>query len=498
VDLAKGVPLVKNGTHDSPDLLSLATPYLFRDPQDLLSSFPATTYNIIHGAASHRVLFTSPEIPFVQDAQKAGFEVAQTWVADSLALGKSASIFPSLNDCLQGFPTPDPNLPPPPKQLLGIVPDLGYKFEIPHLQLDEAERTVKDDASVQTVAQAIKDGSKLLDSGKQLAGDVLAAKTTLNVAINTLDNISKLDVTNLHMVTKTVDATTKAVKDASRTIGRLSSDVQKIGGLLGADPDAPDLPGVPKAVEEVTHVFGSALEQVQKAISFLENLKFLPHFKVSMTNEWAMVISTSMNRDDLLAKMQSPTKEAVGRIIESFDFLISATISLAFFLLKMHIGTTIKIPTGVGPIVALGTGAFDVALGTAGVQVLLELGFGIGVDLSVGPFSASASYTQSQSILVTAGVFGLGITAVMRAHVDLVVASADLYLEAKLLVVGGTCNVNHNVHGGTTIWAYARVRIALHVSIFLVCNIGYEEEAHWDSNLNGGGCLLDNMTDLIR
>jgi hypothetical protein len=494
VDPAKGVPLVKNGTHNNPNLLSLATPYLFKDPQDLLSSFPATAYNIIHGAASHRVLFASPEIPFVQDASNAGFEVAETWVADSLSLGKSASIFPSLHDCLPGFPR---DLPTTPKQVLGIVADAGYKFEIPHLQLPDGERWIKSDAAVQTVAQAINEGTTLVDGVKALSADVRAAQTTLNVAIDTVSNISKLDVTNLHMVTKTVDATANAVKDASRTIGRLSSDVQKIGGLLGADPDAPDIPGVPKAVEEVKHVFGSALEQVQKAISFLENLKFLPHFKVSMTNEWAMTISTSMNRDDLLAKMQSPTKEAVGRVIESFDFLISATISLAAFLLKMHIGTTIKIPTGVGPIVALGTGAFDVALGTAGVQVLLELGFGIGVDLSVGPFSASASYTQSQSILVTAGVFGLGITAVMRAHVDLVVASADLYLEAKLLVVGGTCTVHHEDHGGATIWAYARVKIALHVSIFLICNIGYDEEAHWDSNLNGGACLLDNMTDLV-
>jgi hypothetical protein len=102
-----------------------------------------------------------------------------------------------------------------------------------------------------------------------------------------------------------------------------------------------------------------------------------------------------MNRDDLLEKIPSGTRDAVERIIERFEFLINATISLSAFLFKMHIGTTIKIPTGVGPIVALGTGAFDVALGTSGVQVGLDLGFGIGVDFSVGPFSASASYTQS-------------------------------------------------------------------------------------------------------
>ena len=91
--------------------------------------------------------------------------------------------------------------------------------------------------------------------------------------------------------------------------------------------------------------------------------------------------------------------------------------SLASFLLKMHISTTIKIPTGVGPIVALGTGTFDVALGTAGVQVLLEQGFGIGVDLTVGPFATSASYTQIQSILIPAGALGLGIGLRLRLQI---------------------------------------------------------------------------------
>jgi hypothetical protein len=103
VDLAKGVPLVKNGPRDSPSLGSPATPYLFRDPQDLLNNLLATAYNIIHRAASHRTLFTSPKIPFVQGAQK-GFQAAEVWVADSLALGKSASIYPIQLDCLPVLP----------------------------------------------------------------------------------------------------------------------------------------------------------------------------------------------------------------------------------------------------------------------------------------------------------------------------------------------------------------------------------------------------------
>jgi hypothetical protein len=82
--------------------------------------------------------------------------------------------------------------------------------------------------------------------------------------------------------------------------------------------------------------------------------------------------------------------------------------------------------------------------------------------------------------------------------VDLVIASADLYLEAKLLVVGGDYKMHQaSRHNETTIWAYASVKIAFYVSIFLVCNIGVEEEAHWDSNMNGGPCALEQMTDLL-
>jgi hypothetical protein len=177
--------------------------------------------------------------------------------------------------------------------VLEIVQGGGYKFkptrvldgaEIPHLELPDTQRIVKEDASIQTVTQAIKDGTGLVDDGKQLAVDVLAAKATISISINTLENISKMDVTNIHTVTRTVTGTPK---DASRAIGRLISDVQEIGGLLGADPDLhlPELSGLPKAVDEVKHVFGSALEQVQETISFLENLKFLLHLKVSMTDE---------------------------------------------------------------------------------------------------------------------------------------------------------------------------------------------------------------------
>ena len=525
VDLSVGVPLVKFGRHDGPDLLTLDTPFQFKDAEDLLPITPQTMYSIVHGAASHRVLFQDPAIPFVQEAAEKGITAAKVFVADSIALGKSAAIFPNLQDCLPVTPILPSLDAPAPKQLLQILNEgAAYKFE-PTRMLNEAatpflemareeggeiisdfERIVKEDSGYQTVAQVIKDGTRLKDGLDQLKSDITDAKSTLRLAINTLQDVSRIDITNMHMVTKQVDAAKTIYKDGTRVIGRIASDVKKIGGFLGIkdDLDFLDLPdGLGDIAQDVKHVFGSALDQVQKTLSFLENLKFLPNFKVSVTNEWAMTMSAGMTRQDLLDLVSSPAKETVERIVESFDLIISATVSLSAFLLKFHVGTTIKIPTGIGPIVALGTGAFDIAVGTnikGGVEVLLELGLGIGVDFSVGPFSAGASYTQAQTILAKAGVFGLGITAIMRAHVDLVVASANLYLEAGLMVIGGSCGEStHEPHkdDGDTIYAWARVKIALHVSIFLVCNIGYEEEAHWDSNMNGGPCLLKDMSNLV-
>ena len=41
------------------------------------------------------------------------------------------------------------------------------------------------------------------------------------------------------------------------------------------------------------------------------------------------------------------------------------------------------------------------------------------------------------------------------------------------------------------------MRIAIHLSIFLVCNIGVDEEACWENKMNGGECLLDQMAELV-
>ena len=80
----------------------------------------------------------------------------------------------------------------------------------------------------------------------------------------------------------------------------------------------------------------------------------------------------------------------------------------------------------------------------------------------------------------------------LKVHVNLVVATADLLLEARLGLIGGPCT-EHTGHTEDTIYAYAQVRIALHVSIFLVINCSVDETAEWENKMNSGVCLLEKM-----
>jgi hypothetical protein len=77
-------------------------------------------------------------------------------------------------------------------------------------------------------------------------------------------------------------------------------------------------------------------------------------------------------------------------------------------------------------------------------------------------------------------------------HVNLEVATADLLDEARIGLIGGECSA-HEGHAEDTIYAYAQVRIALHVSIFLVINCSVEETAEWENNMNNGPCELALM-----
>ncbi|KAK4213934.1 hypothetical protein QBC37DRAFT_162207 [Rhypophila decipiens] len=452
-----GVPLVRQGLDVGSSVVSAikvsGAASLFEE---------VSGYNLIHSGDSYRVMFPSPAlIPGATPGElvKGLTSAVEPILADSFALAASTTggIFPELEKCI---PLKDAN------RVLDVIAGGHYEYkavleEGKKLALEEAKRFLKQDGNFASVVST--------------AGNLLPDGTTnayLDMAISTIKGTKDLSLTNLSMITQGA-----AGKELNKVVGSVLSS-------------AKDLP----VFKDAEHIFGELLGQVQKVVNFLNKLKVLPPLKVSITNEWAMEVSTSMGLDDFLKKL-GPGAQAIKEIVQALNFALKARTTPTSANFTLSIDVTIKIPTGLGPFV-LGTGGFLVRAGTDGNVVRMTIGAGIGVAFQVGPFGASAYYTQSQSIIISKELYGVAATCVLKVHVSLVVATADLMLEARLGLIGGPCR--GEIHDGhpnkeDTIYVYAQVRIALHVSIFMVINVSVDETAEWENNMNKGPCLLKDM-----
>ncbi|KAH7018866.1 hypothetical protein EDB80DRAFT_869542 [Ilyonectria destructans] len=454
VDGIKGVPLIREGAYDLPTI-PFQNAYSFADPSDLLASAKNTVYGIVHATDSHRLMFPQPVI-FPDLSQKGLTSLQQLVLADTFALGTSTGIFPVFENCIP-IPRLDANLPDP-SQLLHIIDGNDLLFNLDNIKLPDIPRELGKDENMTSIVQT---AGNLLPDGTRA--------THLNVLIDSLHQARTMSLTNFSNIIKN-----ETGKEVNRVIGDLSSKADEITKLVNPE-----------------HIFGEALQDVKKVVSFLDTLGVLPPLKVSMTNEWSLEISTSMGLDDFLAKIKDPiTQNLMRKIIQDLSFFMSArsTLSAATFKLKMHL--TIKIDSGFGPM-ALGVAGFDLGLSTnTGLTLALDLGVGVGVAFEVGPFGALAYYSQTQTITKGQKSWGIGATAVVKAHVDLLVAEADVCIEATLMLLGGTC-LHHK--DTTTIIGWAQVSIALDVSIFWVVNVSVHESAEWQNTFKDGGCTLPDL-----
>ncbi|KAK3312371.1 hypothetical protein B0H66DRAFT_633074 [Apodospora peruviana] len=450
-----GVPLVRKGLAVAD---SLSQAIRVADGASLF--LEKSAYNLIHSADSHRLMFPSPElIPGAVGEVVEGLTSKVPLLADGFALASSTGgIFPDLETCipLEGAST-----------VLKVLEGGHYEYktlaqEGAKLALTEVTRTLKENGEF---ASAVSTAGRLLPDGVKVPAEV-------DLAISTIKGVKDMSLSNIAMITK----------------GAAGGELSRVAGDILSS--ATNLP----VFKNPENIFGPLLGQVQKVVNFLNKLKVLPPLKVSMTNEWALEVSTSMGLDDFLKKL-GPGAAAIKEIVQVLNFALKARTTPTSANFVMSVDVTIKIPTGLGPTV-LGVGGFKVKAGTDGNLVEMTIGAGIGVDIKVGPFGASAYYTQSQSIIVSKEIYGVAATCVLKVHVNLVVASADLMLEARLGLIGGPCaDEIHQTHAvkEDTIYVYAQVRIALHVSIFLVINVSVDETAEWENNMNKGPCLLKDM-----
>lgn len=495
VDSLKGVPLIREGANviesgaQVLNSISLANAYQFADPQDLLSTAKSAEYALLHSGDSHRLAFPAPII-------KAGDTIKNIacgipLLADSFALGVSSSIFPPLDKVIHLNTLGESD------RFLKILDGGHFQFDLPQIPGVDLTDPTKLGFPLPPVTRTLVDGGQVLSqvrtAGKlalDAAGDIIMdpvtgvkeAQASLNLAINTANKIKDMEITNLSSIALSkVDPNGVAAKEMNRVVGSLKDKAGELAKM--ANPE---------------HVFGEAMAEVKKLVSFLDNLGTIPNLKISMTNEWAIEISTSMGLEDFLSALEKNPATAgtlvplIRKFVAELTFSLKARASMsgANVALKMHV--VVKVSTGFGPM-AIGVAGFDMSVGTDGITVKLDLGVGIGVDFSVGPLNAMAYYSQTQNITKSGDTFGIGATAVVKAHVDLVVAETDLCIEASLMMLGGTCSA-HDPHRdqGTSIWAWATVSIAVDVSIFWVIDFHVHEEAQWESRIKGP-CALELM-----
>lgn len=125
---------------------------------------------------------------------------------------------------------------------------------------------------------------------------------------------------------------------------------------------------------------------------------------------------------------------------------------------------------------------FEIESDSMGNVFKFTLGLGVGVQADIGPFKAEAYYFQNDYLVVGTNEIGFGIGEELKASIDLVVASAEIDVEAAALMIQTSCA------GGTALWLVAQLTIGVDVTIAWVIDIDFEYQMQMQTNLDGGPC----------
>ena len=437
VDPALGVPLTRAGAVPAgPDP---GAPYRFADPGDLLQpDSPATEYGIVHDGGLQRTFFPRPVIAPASNAITST-QVAR--VADPYLLPTSFGLFPAPDQCI---PSPNANW----RLVVGggnLALDLGVPVPF---NAGIAQRTLADGSAVHCLA------------------DYSAA--TVDLVIDT--------------------SQTPGWSFALANVGLATSadgfgEVMRLTGTIAGDAETAAV------TRDFAVTYGGAFSLVQDLLVFLQHLgNLLPPLNVSMTNSW-----TETKKTKLKAGLEIP----LGKILNKYTMpsaiiLISTNIqfldtvwadpssSEGQMTLAFDAGAMIPI---VGYLDGVGLMKLKIQLNTQqGVIFSLTAMAGIGTGEVFGPFKAIAYIAAGIIGIAGNQVYGLGGTLVIKASVDLVVASASIGLDGKLVWLHQSCSA------GVTTWVYARLTVAINLTIAFVIDIDFEEVWEWDNNANGGPC----------
>jgi hypothetical protein len=442
VDRDQGVPLVRAGPATAAP--PVTSPYRFADPSDLLHpDTPDTDYGVLHATGTQRLFFPRPKLEAT--GPHAITSVRAPVLADPYALATATGPFPRVDACIP-FPNPNYSLVIGAGGAFTLQP-APFQFTTPVLK-----RVLRQSTTVRSIAYTADENNT--PSAVTIAIDTAAA------------NPWSVNITNLSIATES-----GSLGEVTRVVGTVDSKAS-----------------TPTQLVDARFVFGPPLQPVAALVSFLEQFSGLPPPAVAMTNDWSLQAGITFDFTKYLSLLAPPIASFVKQFIEDLDVKMLSKTKATSSDFIMQFELTVKIPTPFPPIVAIGLAKVQFQMGDDGNAWTFQLGVGIGVSFTIGPFEAIAYYAQSQFLITGDTVFGLGASSLVKATVDLVVVEVSISIEAKIAMLKVSCNVSDS-----SIWGVAQVTIALEVSIFFVIDIEFDVQAEWTNNFDGGPCALPDV-----
>jgi len=435
----QGVPVVRAGPAGATP--PPTSPYRFADPSDTLRpDAPSADYGIVHATGTQRTLFPRPKI---EAGAHAITSTRIPLIADPFILATAVGLFPKPDGCI---PFPDA------AYALAIGPGGNFTLQrgSPSFTTPPLKRVIRESQASRAVAYC---------------ADENGVPSVVTLVIDTAAALPwSLMISNMSMAAE------------SGSLGEVDRIVGTVSGSAAA----------PTNLSDSRFVFGPSLQPVAALVSFLEQFSPMPPLNVSMTNPWQLQVGLKFDFEKLLE--QAPAlKPFLEKFIVDLDVLMSWMETATSQNSVTTFEVTVKFPTPFTPVVAIGLAKVKFQMGDDGNAWTFQLGVGVGVDFTIGPFKALAYFAESEFLIAGDSVFGLGASALIKGSVDLEVVEIDISVEAKMALLNVTCGPD------TTIWGVAQVTFALEVTIAFVIDIEFDVQAEEDQNIDGGPCALPNV-----
>jgi len=446
VDSDLGVPVVRAGPATSPP--PTTSPYRFADPGDALQpDSPASDYGVLHATGTQRVLFPRPKIEAT--GAHAITSVRAPVIADPYALGLSVGPFPRLDACI---PFPDANY----ALAIGANGNLALQRSSPSFTTTPLKRVLVDGQTDRAIVYCADEHN------------------------------------TPSVVTLTIDTAAATPWSFSITNVSAASESDPFGEIARFVGDIASAPGATTQLANARYVFGGALAPAVTLINFLEHFGPLPPPSFAMTNSYALQVGVQFPFKDLLADLES--QPATAAFIKQFVVDLDAKFlwQTAFtgsshwsFIAQLEL--TIRLPTTVPHLYAVGAAKLQFQSGTDGHAWTVQIGAGFGLFGRWLGADAYAYFVESFFLIAGSTSFGLGMDFLVKGDLDFEIVEASFSAEAKSAVVGVDCS------GGHSTFSVSQLTVAIEITIAWFLDIEFQFQKQYTTNIDNGPCALPDV-----